>query len=108
MYEGKVYDHLFLFFYSFIVITEQVQAILGGTAELPCDLSVVPGDKIRLVLWSNNNNTVIYRFVVFHFLPLVILFLLCICTCICILSTFTSYILYSTFFLHVLNKTLTL
>ena len=39
---------------------EQVQAVVGNIAELPCDLTVNPGDRIRLILWSMNS-TVIYR-----------------------------------------------
>lgn len=40
--------------------SDQVQALLGNIAELPCDLNAHIGEKIRLVLWSRND-TVIYR-----------------------------------------------
>ncbi|ODM99481.1 Butyrophilin subfamily 1 member A1 [Orchesella cincta] len=39
--------------------SDQVQALLGNIAELPCDLNAHIGEKIRLVLWSRND-TVIY------------------------------------------------
>ncbi|XP_021945132.2 uncharacterized protein LOC110843474 isoform X2 [Folsomia candida] len=42
------------------VVADQVQAVLGNIAELPCDLNVASGDKIRLVLWSRDTSTVIY------------------------------------------------
>ncbi|CAL8139508.1 unnamed protein product [Orchesella dallaii] len=38
---------------------DQVQALLGNIAELPCDLNAHIGEKIRLVLWARND-TVIY------------------------------------------------
>ncbi|OXA61210.1 Protein turtle [Folsomia candida] len=44
----------------FRVVADQVQAVLGNIAELPCDLNVASGDKIRLVLWSRDTSTVIY------------------------------------------------
>lgn len=44
----------------FLDSSDQVQALLGNIAELPCDLNAHIGEKIRLVLWSRND-TVIYR-----------------------------------------------
>ena len=58
----QIFVEILTIFFGFLtVITEHVQAVLGSIAELPCDLSADAGDKIRLVLWLNNNNTVIYR-----------------------------------------------